>query len=60
LSPEENTRTPPLTFEVREGIGVAFVTLKRIPEPPLAFGAREGMGVVIVAQKRIPELPTRI
>jgi hypothetical protein len=47
-------------FEVREGMGVAIVTQKKIPEPLLAFEAREGVVVAIIAQKRTPEPPTHI
>jgi hypothetical protein len=44
LLPRKEYRTPPLAFEAREGVVVAIVAQKRMPEPPfLAFGVREGM-----------------
>ena len=48
---QKRIQNPPLTFEVREGVGVAVVTQKRIGESQLTFEVREGVEVVIVAQK---------
>jgi hypothetical protein len=47
-------------FEAREGMGVAVVTQKKIPEPPLTFEVREGMMVAIVTYKRTQDPPAHI
>jgi hypothetical protein len=47
LSPRKENQSPPLTFEVREGMRVAIVANERIQNPSVMFEAREGVGVAL-------------
>jgi hypothetical protein len=47
-------------FGAREGMGVAIVTQRKIPEPLLAFEVREGMVVAVVTYKRTQDPPAHI
>jgi hypothetical protein len=60
LSPTKEYRTPPLAFEVREGIRVAIVTHKRIQNPSTCVWSEGGDGGGCCCPERIPEPPTHV